>query len=69
MIRVCFVLFVCIAGASGASENPAFMLVSGMTAKTELCLVAENGNSGTDGAEVQESDRRKYYCERNKTLT
>ena len=40
---VFFSLWVCVANAKAAADNPTFMMVSGISASEEMCLTAANG--------------------------
>lgn len=47
----CVLLSVCAYGKAVA-DNPAFMMVSGISGAAEMCLAAASGNVGTEGAAV-----------------
>jgi len=53
--RVCSLCILLVAGGAhgkAGADNPAFMMVGGISGPAEMCLAAANGNVGTEGAAV-----------------
>jgi len=53
--RLCSLCILLVAGGAhgkAGADNPAFMMVGGISGPAEMCLAAANGNVGTEGAAV-----------------